>query len=848
MRRVGDARRKISAIGRIIRYVTGLSVLLIMVAGIHSLAYGFEWRQGRKNHEVEEVGSTVRNNRITFENDKVEAGIPLIVTGAPTDTIYEWTMTSADGSKNSFTTSGNSYTPSESDLEKLITVTADGMEGSEAVIYYSDLPVVYINNDAGYYSVADEYSEAEMSMQGNDTYSDREQLYTGEIRIRLRGNSTREREKKPFNIKLGSKADLLGMGKSKHFALLANDIDHTLMRNQLLYDFSGDIGMDTYSKSESVVLIFNNRYYGVYQLCETVTIEPERVPVFDWEESAETAAKAIVTSQSESGRISEEAIREMKSSLEDALCEDLSWITEPHTFSYDTNSDGIEETYTITDYIDLPAPTGGVLLEMDFFAFDNHNPSTMITEYSQPIYFKAPEYAITNPTLYDNIRTDIQVFEYALHSSDFTYHESDPKYQAMNRNGGNKDPGYQLTSDFTAPEYDGRHYSEVFDLDSLVQNFLVCEFSMNWDGMKNSVFFYKDIDGLFHVGPEWDFDWAWGNINMYGVNTWYPTSWHTTEEDFTIEQYYQTVQWNRYLIRDPYFLVRAYEKYNEIRGTVIEDLVKEGGKIDSLERKLASAAVANYGRWKDTYDRYRSEGFAGSMLNLREFIGTRLEWMDNQFATLKKFVASLGYYVPDQDLRIAKIDTGALEGYTEITASIADDSVSYVTFRINGTRTYTVEVVDGIAECQVSKDYLIGDHDKYNVVEIMAKDSTDEYIIKKAEEGNYASVKSNYAVFSLKDGIVEPVLEFERNVSEGGNNNTEDKTGLDKNSDNAGQKQISSDAVAQETASQQGSTPVVDPVILVVTIGLGMLLLTAGTAAMLRNRRREGKTDHKDCY
>ena len=44
-------------------------------------------------------------------------------------------------------------------------------------------------------------------------------------------------------------------------------------------------------------------------------------------------------------------------------------------------------------------------------------------------------------------------------------------------------------------------------MDSLVNNFIFCEFAMNWDSMKNSFFLYKDIDGLAKIGPQWDFDW-----------------------------------------------------------------------------------------------------------------------------------------------------------------------------------------------------------------------------------------------------------------------------------------------------------------------------------------------------
>ena len=49
-------------------------------------------------------------------------------------------------------------------------------------------------------------------------------------------------------------------------------------------------------------------------------------------------------------------------------------------------------------------------------------------------------------------------------------------------------------SEFSDGRFDGLHYSELIDLDSLVNNFLLCEFSMNWDAMKNSVFLYKDLE------------------------------------------------------------------------------------------------------------------------------------------------------------------------------------------------------------------------------------------------------------------------------------------------------------------------------------------------------------------
>jgi hypothetical protein len=518
------------------------------------------------------------------------------------------------------------------------------------------------------------------------------------------------------------------------------------MRNKLLYDFSGAIGMDTYMKSENVVLIFNKRYYGVYQLCELVNIGSDRVDIFDWEECTEKASEAIVNSLVQKGELAEKNAEQAEGKLKAAMWEDMCWITSPYVFTYDVNEDGNKETYKISDYIALPEATGGALLEMDFWAFDGRNASTMVTAYSQPLYFKSPEYAITNKALYDYVGKYIQSFEYAIHSTDFTYHDDDMKYIAVNQQGGSSNLGYGI-NDYITPEYDGKHYTELFDMDSLVQNFLVCEYSMNWDGMKNSVFMYKDIEGLFHMGPEWDFDWAWGNLNMFGTNTWYPTSWHTTEKAFVREQYYQTVQWNRCLIRDPYFLVRVYEKYKEIRGTIIEDMIKNGGTIDTYAAQLTDAAAANDVRWSKTYSGYHGVGFKASIENMKDFINTRVNWLDEQFRSIDSLISSLGYYQPSNALQITEIETEKERGYTEVAAQVSDPAIVAVTFLVNGSHRYLAKVTSGMAVCQIPDSSLVSREDVLNVVQVLAVDKEGAYIIDSEEPGNYTMAESNYAVF-----------------------------------------------------------------------------------------------------
>lgn len=133
---------------------------------------------------------------------------------------------------------GEVYRPKLADLEKFITVTANTSNGRsvEHSVYFSKLPVVYI--DTNHVPIVDKenYVKGSMLIQGNDKYnSTNTTLYDGELEIRGRGNSSWEAPKKPYRIKLASKADIFGMGANKHWTLLANYYDSSLSRNKLSY-------------------------------------------------------------------------------------------------------------------------------------------------------------------------------------------------------------------------------------------------------------------------------------------------------------------------------------------------------------------------------------------------------------------------------------------------------------------------------------------------------------------------------------------------------------------------------------------------------------------------------------
>ena len=97
--------------------------------------------------------------------------------------------------------------------------------------------------------------------------------------IRGRGNSTWTLPKKPFKIKLKDAENLLGMGSSKHWVLLANYLDGSSMKNRLVSYIGSRLGMEFTPRMLPVDLVVNGKYMGTYMLGEHIRVEKNRVNI-----------------------------------------------------------------------------------------------------------------------------------------------------------------------------------------------------------------------------------------------------------------------------------------------------------------------------------------------------------------------------------------------------------------------------------------------------------------------------------------------------------------------------------------------------------------------------------------
>lgn len=166
----------------------------------------------------------------------------------------------------------------------------------------NSLPVVYFDLDESQGTILGMHQDPahEAECYGNMTvqvpegyaseYTDQAlstQTYDLEY-IRGRGNSTWDQDKKPYKLKLSKKADLFGMGANKHWVLLANRLDNSMLRNKATYWLGQELGMPYTPKSVFVEVVMNGVYYGVYCLSEQVRVGKSRVDIDDLEDTEET--------------------------------------------------------------------------------------------------------------------------------------------------------------------------------------------------------------------------------------------------------------------------------------------------------------------------------------------------------------------------------------------------------------------------------------------------------------------------------------------------------------------------------------------------------------------------------
>lgn len=157
-------------------------------------------------------------------------------------------------------------------------------------VYLSNtLPVLYINTvDETPITSKEVYVEGYYYLDANGC-GDYESVGSADaplpLLIKGRGNATWRFPKKPYRLKLDSKASLLGMPKNKHWVLLAAYSDWLAHgRNYLAFKLSEKMEMPYTTRCVPCEVVLNGDYIGMYFLTEHIRIDKNRVNIKEQED------------------------------------------------------------------------------------------------------------------------------------------------------------------------------------------------------------------------------------------------------------------------------------------------------------------------------------------------------------------------------------------------------------------------------------------------------------------------------------------------------------------------------------------------------------------------------------
>lgn len=331
--------------------------------------------------------------------------------------------------------SGNAYDIFEDGGD--YTLDADGETYRIKVLQSSQIGSMFITTESG--SMDNIHADKENKEAGSLLLIDTDGTvsYDGEMdQIKGRGNTTWNLAKKPYNIKLGKKAELMGMAKSKKWTLLANAQEHSGLRNRLTYDLADQIGLEFSPESRFVDLYANGEYLGTYQLTEKVDLGEDNLV----------------------------KITDLQSKTEDLNDQDLD--------AYSRYTNGRKQGYNIPN--NPEDITGGYLME---YVWSVGEPSGFTTNGGQALDLKSPEFASKEQIEY--IASFVQDMEDAVYSStgynakgkhytDYIDAESAALMYIVQEFALNQDAAISSLFAYKESDIDGDgkiHFSPVWDFD-----------------------------------------------------------------------------------------------------------------------------------------------------------------------------------------------------------------------------------------------------------------------------------------------------------------------------------------------------------------------------------------------
>ncbi|HUT13829.1 MAG TPA: lamin tail domain-containing protein, partial [Thermoguttaceae bacterium] len=194
------------------------------------------------------------------------------------------------------------------------------------------------------------------------------------------------------------------------------------------------------------------------------------------------------------------------------------------------------------------------------------------------------------------------------------------------------------------------------DVDAWIDHHWLNLLTKNPDAFRLSGYLYKDREGPIAAGPIWDFDRTMGCDN--DTRALIPTGWNpsTPVDDFWM------FGWYRYLFQNADFAQRWIDRWVILKEKAlsIENIY---AVIDAFAAEITQeAANRNFAKW--TQNPPDSPGWMGEVNYLKNWLTTRVNWIDSRFLAQAQF---------------GRAD-GAVEAGTQLTLTGPAGATIYYTF------------------------------------------------------------------------------------------------------------------------------------------------------------------------
>jgi len=430
------------------------------------------------------------------------------------------------------------------------------------------LPVIFIQTGNQEIS-SDKRIQAAMTIIGKSQFTTGldSQAYAGKIEIETRGETSKNFPQKSYAFSLDendSGAPLLQMPSDKDWILSSTYNDKSLIRNVLMYDLAREMGHYA-ARTVYVDLFLNNHYEGIYVLTEKIKRSSQRVN--------SQCVSNPVDGKSFSGYILK--------------------IDKP---------DGRKEFLNIKTMWKMMT---GSILHLSGQKKEirvSKKGSTVHEDYIQSAY--SPPHATWQK---------------------IQFRFDDPKAGKVSNSEKNMLKDFLQNAESSI--YNRSHYEEYFDMNALIDYFILSEVSKNVDAYRLSTYFYVDSCRKITMGPVWDFDRALSNSTYCDADN--VSGWAYEFNSCRSPEAYLVPMWWEKLMSDSAFKKRLSERWNEL-STSIFNPEKISGQIDSLQKVLASSSVKSYCRWHPDITAADAETvFQSETEIIKNWFRQRISWMNN---------------------------------------------------------------------------------------------------------------------------------------------------------------------------------------------------------------------------